>query len=167
MMMNEPEDACALEEDDEMEDLEHRHVLRDIRSHFGLEVIRVVSRLHDQLGHPSPLALSRAMEGMGYDQEHVKCAKIFECEHCLRRVRPKAFRIAALPRATSFNDVVCADVMHLKYNGKKRKLLVIQDEHSRFEVDVIIKRETATNETRLWEKHWLSWCGPPRVMRVC
>ena len=45
------EETMPVEEDDEMENLEHRELLKKLREKFDM-IIRDISKLHDQFGHP-------------------------------------------------------------------------------------------------------------------
>ena len=40
------------------------------------------------------------------------------------------------------------------------------DEHSRFEVDVPVKKETAKTITKAIDKYWIAWAGPPEMLRA-
>ena len=67
-------------------------------------------------------------------------------------------RIVALPRATSFNQVVDIDVFHILWgeNEKKqqrRKVLTVMEKHTRFEVDQPVKKEKAKIITRAINKY--------------
>ena len=88
------------------------------------------------------------------------------CEYCLSRQKTKSVRIVALPRALSFKQVVDIDVFHLLWNGKRRKVLTIMGEHSRFEVDAPVKKETAKTITKAIDKYWIAWAGPPEMIRA-
>lgn len=128
--------------------------------------IRTVAKLHDQFGHPSAQALGAALKAMNADPDWVSCAKLYVCEYCLSRQKTKSVRIVALPRATSFNQVVDIDVFHLLWSEKRRRVLTIMDEHSRFEVDAPVKNETAKTITKSIGKYWIACAGAPEMIRA-
>ena len=82
-------------------------------------VIQQVKKMHDQLGHPNNRKLAQAMKGAGASKEKIACANNYVCEYCLRRQRPKATIIVALPRAKSFNDVVNMDTYYVAHGPKR------------------------------------------------
>ena len=49
---------------------------------------------------------------MQADPGWIACARVYTCEYCLSRQRCKSVRVASLPRATSFNQVLDIDVFH-------------------------------------------------------
>ena len=164
--------VLALEETmDEFENIEMKELLKDLRQKFDLVTIRAVAKLHDQFGHPSAQALAAALTAMKADPEWIACAKLYVCETCLGRQKKSSVRIVALPRATSFNQVVDIDVFHLLWGEnekkqEKRKVLTIMDEHTRFEVDQPVKKEKAKIITRAIDKYWIAWAGPPEILRA-
>ena len=98
--------------------------------------------------------------------EWIQCAKLFQCEICLSRQRPRAVRVAVLPKATRFNEVVNTDVYYVTWKTKERKILALMDEFTRYEVDYPIARETFKKEVKLYQKQWISWAGKPDTMRM-
>ena len=76
------------------------------------------------------------------------------------------FKPAKLSLAKSFNDTVDIDVFHLLWNDEKKLILSILDEYSRYEVDAVLTKEDAHEEIQALENSWISWAGPPRVLRL-
>ncbi|CAK0872984.1 unnamed protein product, partial [Prorocentrum cordatum] len=90
-----------------------------------------------------------------------------QCEICLGRQRPRAVRVAVLPRAKRFNEVICTDVYYITWKKmKERKILAIMGEFTRYEFDYPISKETFLKESKLWEKRWISWAGKPKTIRM-
>ena len=71
-----------------------------------------------------------------------------------------------MPRATYFNEIVETDVFQIMWRGVKRFIMSILDENSRFEVDVVIRKERAKIEIKVLERHWIQWAGPMKVLRL-
>ena len=99
------------------------------------------------------------------DDRLVSCARMYVCEPCLRRKRPKAPRVAALPTARSFNEVVDVDTFHVVWRGKRRLIYSIMDECSRYEVGVVLRNEKAKAEIKALEKYWIQVFGTPKKLR--
>eukprot|EP00959_Pyramimonas_sp_CCMP1952_P101624 2126121-Pyramimonas_sp.AAC.1 len=57
--------------------------------------------------------------------EWTQCARVFECEICMKRMRPRSVRVAALSKAKCFCQVVCKDVYYIMWKKRKRKVLAI------------------------------------------
>ncbi len=64
------------------------------------------------------------------------------------------FKPAALSTAASFNDTIDIDVFHLLWKDEKKLILTIMDEYSRYEVDVVLERESAQDEIQALEDGW-------------
>ena len=117
------DDVLAMEETvDEFERIEMKELLKDLREKFDLVTIRTVAKLHDQFGHPSEQVLTADLKAMKADSNWVSSARLYVCEYCLSRQKTKSVRIVALPRASSFNQVVDMDVFHLLWNRKRRRV---------------------------------------------
>ena len=128
--------------------------------------MRSVLKIHKMLGHPSPGALAQYLQQAQCEAEWVTCARELKCSFCQERSRPKAVRIARVPSANSFNDQISIDVFYIQHRGDTRKVLTIQDDYSKYVVDVPIKHESAKSETKALEKYWLRPFGPPRELRL-
>ncbi|CAK0788562.1 unnamed protein product, partial [Prorocentrum cordatum] len=146
--------------------IEYTDMKQELMRQFNASTIRAVKRAHVSLGHPSNAARAVAMQHAGAPAEWIQCARLFQCEICLGRQRPRAVRVAVLPRAKRFNEVVCTDVHCITWKKKARKILASIDEFTRYEVDYQISKETFLNETKLWEKLWISRAGKPEPMRM-
>ena len=146
------EDPVWLTEDfDNFEDLEHleyNELYQKSLEKFTLEIVKRTQRLHEHFGHPAPTVLAAALQQAGCDEHIIKCARCFMCEE---RQRPKAVRIAALPRALYFNQIIDMGVFHVMWRGRRRLVLTIMEEHSRLECDIDIDGETAQNEIKALE----------------
>ena len=148
------------------EDLEFKQFMTELRGSFDDTVIKGVARMHQQLGHPTPERLAAELTDLGYDKDHSSCARRYRCEACLKRKRPMLFKPAKLSLAKSFNDTVDIDVFHMLWNDEKKLILSILDEYSRYEVDAVLTKEDAQEEIQALENSWISWAGPPRVLRL-
>ncbi|CAK0816650.1 unnamed protein product [Prorocentrum cordatum] len=146
--------------------IEYTDVMQELLKRFNVSTIRAVKRAHVSLGHPSNAALANAMRHAGAPAEWIQCARLYQCEICLKRQRPRTARVAVLPKAKRFNEVVSTDVYYVTWKTKERKILAMMDEFTRYEVDYPIARETFKKEKKLFEKLWISWAGKPETMRM-
>ncbi|CAK0876399.1 unnamed protein product [Prorocentrum cordatum] len=146
--------------------MEYTDVMQELMKPCSASTIRTVERPRVSLGHPSRAALAVAMQHAGASTEWAQCARLFKCEICLSRQRPRAVRVAVLPRSKRFNEVTCTDVHYITRMKKEREILSIMGEFTRYDVDYPISEETFLNETKLWEKLWTSWASKPETMRT-
>ena len=156
---------AVMAEDDQQDEAMKEH-LKDMRKKFGAETVRTVLKLHRMLGHPPTAALAAHLRHAGAEAEWIQCAKELKCQHCKERERPRAVRVARIPRASHFNELVEMDTFYVMHKEEMRKVLTIQDVYSRFTVDVPVKKETAGCELRALEQHWCSWAGAPKELRI-
>eukprot|EP00434_Breviolum_minutum_P015613 symbB.v1.2.013753.t1/scaffold976.1/size149240/6 len=156
----------AVVHEDEPDEEANKEHLRELRRKFGITVVRNVLKLHRMLGHPPTRSLMRYLQQAKADGDWVECAKELTCSYCKERERPRTVRVARIPQADAFNELVQMDVFQVQHKGATRKILTIQDVFSKFTIDVPIKRETARTEWKALEDHWISWAGPPKELRV-
>ena len=153
------------EEEDEKDEAVREH-LKELRRKYGVNVVRSVLKIHKMLGHPSPGALAQYLQQAQCEAEWITCARELKCSFCQERSRPKAVRIARVPSANAFNDQISIDVFYIQHRGDTRKVLTIQDDYSKYVVDVPVKHESTRSETKALEKYWLRPFGPPRELRL-
>ncbi|CAK0797600.1 unnamed protein product [Prorocentrum cordatum] len=127
--------------------IEYTDVMQELMKRFNVSTIRAVKR-------------ARA------PAEWIQRARLYQCEICLKRQRPRTVRVAVLPKAKRFNEVVSTDVYYVTWKTKERKILAMMGEFTRYEVDYPIAKETFKKEKKLFEKLWISWAGKPETMRM-
>ena len=133
----------------------------------GPEVLHAVARLHRQLGHPNALKLLVVLKDRKMPEEYLRVARQYRCPTCFAKKEPKAVRVATLRKAPHFNHTVSTDVFEMEFSGKKRYVLSIVDEFSRYEVDgEIEKTATAEQEISLLETLWMRSFGFPPLLRL-
>ncbi|CAK0898302.1 unnamed protein product, partial [Prorocentrum cordatum] len=166
-MADDIEDANAAEEvSQDIDAIEYTDVMQELMKRFNVSTTRAVRRAHISLGHPSNAALATAMKHAKAPAEWLQCAKLFQCAVCLSRQRPRAVRVAVLPKARRLNEVVNTDVYYVTWKNKERKIVAMMDEFTRCEVDYPIAKETFKKEVQLFQKLWNSWAGKPDAMRM-
>ncbi|CAK0791252.1 unnamed protein product [Prorocentrum cordatum] len=113
-MADDIEDINTAEEvSKDIDAIGYTDVMQELMKRFNVSTIREVKRAHISLGHPSNAALATAMKHAKAPAEWLQCAKLFQCEVCLSKQRPRAVRVAVLPTAKRFNEVVNTDVYYV------------------------------------------------------
>ena len=91
-------------------------------------IASALSRLHQNMGHPSAKDLTRHLRYAGADNAVLKASKTLKCQTCQRCQRTSAPRPASLPSLLEFNQVVSLDVFHVfDANRVRHELLSIID----------------------------------------
>ena len=75
-------------------------------------------------------------------------------------------RVATLPKADYFNEVVDTDVFWVQWKSKRKSIMSVMDEYSRFEVDHVLKKENPAHQLKILDRQWLDWAGPMKVLRL-
>ena len=106
-------------EEDENEDPDERLGLSRTHVHDEMrptaEEIRLLTKLHQNLGHPGPKELARSLRLARAKPHLVRyMAKEFRCEVCEARPKPKSARPAVLPKSYEPGKVVGVDVIYLR-----------------------------------------------------
>ena len=138
-----------------------------MKSH-GKRALQVVTKLHRQLGHPGTERFVRALKDANMNDSIIQCARSFKCDICQEHGPKKLDNPASLPQAQHFNELLEADVFHLKWdeNGGKQRVLAILDVYSRYEVNTLVDRETEEIELKVLEEQWIQVFGPPKRFRT-
>ncbi|CAK0828215.1 unnamed protein product [Prorocentrum cordatum] len=146
--------------------IEYTDMMQELTKRCNVSTIRAVKRAYVSLGRPSNAALAVAAQHAGVRADWAQCAGLSHCKVCLGRQRPRAARVAVLPRAKRFNEVVCTDVYHVAWKKKEREILASMGEFTRYEVDCPTSKDTFLKESKLWEKLWISRAGEPETIRM-
>ena len=123
----------------------------------------VVTRAHKNLGHPSPLDLSRHLSAAKLDKRIVQAALDYQCDACLESTAPRHQRPSKLHEPTDFNDIIGIDGFYFQSRaGYRGYVLHVLDESSCFHVARRATSRHASEATRFLEDMWLSWAGNPK-----
>ena len=121
------ETACAAEEEKQT-----TGSLIKLKADTRQEAIRVVQRLHRNLGHPGPEALAELLAARGASESVINAAKGYVCTACAKYKRPAQAAPAAMPKAKDFNALVQADVFWLRRGSTKFPILSLVDSATRY-----------------------------------
>ncbi|CAE7948536.1 RE1 [Symbiodinium sp. KB8] len=124
-------------------------------------------RLHQNLGHPSPIDFSRHLRLAGASREVLKAAKGLECEVCKRAKAPGIAKPAKVAPCLRFNQMIGVDIFYVHDSGGDRhQLLSIVDYSSAYHVVVpVLRKDTSTLEKAYCE-NWLNVFGAPTIIAV-
>ena len=126
------------------------------------EAVRVVQRLHRNLGHPEPQRLVELLQSRGASPEVIDAAQNYHCVACQRYKRPNATAPARLPdQAQEFNTSIQADVLWLKLDSKKIPILSVVDSTTKFQAGAVIYGERSSDFIHALERGWIRHFGPP------
>ena len=139
------------------------HLLK-LQAEHHQDALRVVQRLHRNLGHPSPEALADLLLARGAHASVVSAAKEYKCVACLKHKKPNQVAPSSMPQPKSFNDTIQADVFYLKPADRKFSVLSIVDVGTKFMAACLVLEETSEPYAKALEKVWLRHFGPPRVL---
>jgi len=159
------EEEADAHEIPESGDPESQRFLQDVRGKLDHTLLRRISKLHDQYGHPSPRMLVSELAKQRCPKEWIMCAEIYICFTCFGAQKPSLSKVVRLPVAQFFNHVLDTDNVVVKREKRNRRIQSMLDEHTRFEADARLRRESAKDETKNLQKLWSQWAGPPVVLR--
>ena len=128
------------------------------------EAIRVVQRLHRNLGHPGPEALPALLAARGALEAVIHAAKGYICTACAKYKKPAQTAPASMPKAKEFNAVVQADVFWIRRGSTKYPILSLVDTATRYTAAILLKNEQSEQYIRAVERAWISLFGPPAAL---
>eukprot|EP00435_Cladocopium_sp_Y103_P011977 s1627_g3.t1 len=129
------------------------------------ELVSVIKKLHQNLGHPPNHDLVRILKHGQASAEAIEIARNFECSFCKSQAKPSIPLPAQPNRVHEFNHQVGMDVKHLRgwLPNQKVKSLNIVDTASGFQrVIPFFQTETSKVLQQLLSEHWIAWAGPPK-----
>jgi len=130
------------------------------------EAVRVVQRLHRNLGHPSTEQLLLLLESRGASDQVLQAARDFKCVACQRYRKPNTAAPSAIPSAKDFNQQVQADILWIKDNEEKFPVLSMVDVGTRFQAACLFRGESAEFLIGGLEKCWIRHFGAPRQLHT-
>eukprot|EP00439_Symbiodinium_sp_Y106_P075644 s391_g15.t1 len=131
------------------------------------EEVRLLKKVHENLGHPSNRDLARTLR-IAHAKPHLVrfAAKEFSCPTCDARPQPKAARPAVLPKSYQPGQIIGIDVIHLPALSKQENFpaLNIVDWGSGYSMVERIKDMSADHVWRTFMRTWVRTFGAPEVL---
>ena len=121
-----------------------------LRATTKQEAIRVVQRLRRNLGHPPAKELTELLASRG-----VRAASSYVCMACAKYKKPAEAAPAALPKTTSFNHIVQADVFFVRLDSQKYAIMSIVDLATRYTAAILIRNEQSEEYVKALERVWI------------
>ena len=125
------------------------------------DALRVVQKLHRNLGHPSARSLCELLEARGASAAVLHAARQYQCTSCLTYKKPNQVAPSSHKVICSFNQIVQADVMWIKVSENKFPVMSIIDEGTRFQAASLVTSEKSEQFIQILERSWVSHFGPP------
>ena len=70
---------------------------------------QTISKIHKNMGHPSPERMSTLMLQQGFRPEMIQAARHYQCGTCIQNSQPKHARPSSFKDDLDFNDRICMD----------------------------------------------------------
>ena len=134
-----------------------------------LKIDQALRKLHNNLGHPSSKDLMRILKHSNASQQALERVQYLQCQVCSNQQRPAAPLPANTSRTCQFNEKLGLDVKYLPgWNpGQKVACVNLVDYASSFQMMVPIgRRETGALLKQALSEKWVSWAGPPQILRL-
>ena len=137
-----------------------------LRATHAQEAVRVVQRLHRNLGHPTTEQLLLLLESRGASDQVLQAARDYTCISCQRYRKPNSAAPAAVPTAKDFNQQVQADILWIKDGDVKYPILSMVDVGTRFQASCLVRGESYEFLIGALEKCWIRHFGVPRQLHT-
>ena len=125
------------------------------------EAIRVVQRLHRNLGHPSPTTLTELLSSRGASEAILQAAQSYKCLACAKYKKPGDAAPAATQKAQNFNEIVQADVFWIRRGSTKYAIMSIVDMATRYTAACLLRSERSEEYIKALERFWIAHFGVP------
>ena len=137
----------------------------DLHVEGKAEALRVVQKLHRNLGHPSPQSLVDLLSSRGASQSVLQVAGSYVCASCQRYKKPNQPTPAAMPTVEHFNEQVQADVFWIKPDDHpKMPILSIVDSATKYQSATLVPNEQSHALITGLERAWVAHFGPPECL---
>ncbi|CAE7834160.1 GIP, partial [Symbiodinium necroappetens] len=124
-----------------------------------------LTRLHQNLGHPSVSDLTRHLRFAGADDKVIAACKGMRCQTCDRTKKVAAPRPASLPSFLDFNALVSVDVFHVfDAHRKRHELLSIIDHATTYHLVAVLPGHSNEAFEKGFVELWGRTFGAPRVI---
>ena len=129
------------------------------------QLLRIVKRLHCNLGHPPNSDLVRILRQGQASAQAIDIARDLECAICQNHVKPKTPLPARTDRVAGFNKQIGLDVKYLrgwKLNQKVKAFNIVCHASGFQRMIPFFEPETSRLLRQLLDDHWISWAGNPQ-----
>ena len=152
---NIPEDTAAR---DDQEDETEQSLSETLRTR------RQISKIHENIGHPSNRTLVRVLRLGGAKRRFILAAAKHKCGACEAQKRPAGPIVSRTPTSFVFNDVVGLDLFFL--NTYEKHTLLAMNIVSGLQRVVLLRDQSGETLRNAYRNNWLRSCGRPRILVV-
>ena len=121
------------------------------------EALRVVQKLHRNLGHPTTKSLVELLQSRGASDTVIEVA----CAACQRYRKPNQPAPSAVSEVHTFNQKVQSDIFWIKDQDIKYPILSTIDMATKYQTAASVPREQTQDLILGLERSWISIFGPP------
>ena len=166
--------AAAMATPEAPHNWEHGYAVQEITEHVGKLVelhvegksaaLRVVQKLHRNLGHPSTASLVELLSSRGASPDVLQVAGSYVCAACQRYKKPNQTAPSTLAKSDHFNQRLQADVFWIKDGDKKFAVLSCVDSATKYQTATLVPDEKTSNLIAGLERCWIAHFGPPETL---
>jgi len=142
---------------------EHVGKLVELHVEGKSAALRVVQRLHRNLGHPSTASLVELLSSRGASPD-VQVAGSYVCSACQRYKKPNQTAPSTLAKSDHFKQRLQADVFWIKDGDKKFAVLSCVDSATKYQTATLVPDEKTSNLIAGLERCWIAHFGPPETL---
>ena len=136
----------------------------DLHAEGKQNALRVVQKLHRNLGHPSAQALVDLLQARGASTDVLAVAENYLCSSCLRYKKPNQPAPANVQKADRFNQSIQADVFWIRTDKKKWPIMAILDSATKYQTACQVQTEQTQDYILSLERHWIAHFGVPEEL---
>ena len=140
--------------------------LRKLECKTPTEALRIVARLHRNLGHPSNRDLKRVLAQSGASRLVVDTAEEYQCPTCRKLAPPVQVPKTTLRTTYRFNERLLSDTIWLQVLDKTTPVLTMLDAATRYVAARVLRKETSAEFLLAVERGWIKVFGPPHTLFV-
>ena len=128
---------------------------------------QTISKIHKNLGHPSPERMSTLMLQQGFRPEMIRAARHYQCGTCVQNSQPKHARPSSFKDDLDFNDRICMDgVKWTSPSGQSYHLYHVIDWATNFQMANVAPSRTTEDAINALMNMWISWAGVPGELLI-
>ena len=143
---------------------EHAGKMIDLHVEGKAEALRVVQKLHRNLGHPSTKSLVELLQSRNASEAVIQIAGSYVYAACQRYRKPNQPAPATLSDVESFNQKVQSDVFWIKDGKTKYPILSNIDMATKYQTATLLRQEKTDDFITGFERSWIAHFGPPATL---
>ena len=128
---------------------------------------QTISKIHKNLGHPSPERMSTLMLQQGFRAEMIQAARHYQCGTCVQNSQPKHARPSSFKDDLDFNDRISMDgVKWTSPSGQSYHFYHVIDWATNFQMANVAPSRTTDDAINAFMNMWVSWAGVPGELLI-